>query len=61
PQFYGLPLNPGSITLERHEADPEAPGLPAILELANGTAEPSRLVPFHAGEQLHWHISSRTP
>ena len=59
PRFYGLPLNQGSVTLERRDLDPEAPGLPAILELANGTTEPSRLVPFHAGEQLEWHIAAR--
>ena len=59
PRFYGLPLNQGSVTLEQREPDPDAPGLPAILELANGTTEPSRLVPFHAGEQLDWHITGR--
>jgi hypothetical protein len=30
--------------------------LPAILELANGTAKPTRVVPFHAGEQLDWRL-----
>jgi dihydroorotase len=54
PHFYGLPLNTGTITLERCEPDADGPGLPAILELANGTDQPSRLVPFHAGEQLRW-------
>jgi dihydroorotase len=57
PRFYGLPLNSGSVTLERRAPDPDEPGLPAILELPNGTTEPSRLVPFHAGEQLDWHIA----
>ncbi|MEY4359961.1 MAG: dihydroorotase, partial [Cyanobacteriota bacterium] len=57
PRFYGLPLNSGSVTLERRALNPDEPGLPAILELANGTEEPSRLVPFHAGEQLSWHIT----
>jgi hypothetical protein len=28
-----------------------------MLELANGTGKPSHLVPFHAGEQLLWHIT----
>jgi len=48
------------VTLERRDPDPDAPGLPAILELANGTAEPSRLVPFHAGEQLDWQITGKS-
>jgi dihydroorotase len=56
PRFYGLPLNPDSLTLEQFEPDPDAAGLPAILELANGTDQPSRLVPFHAGEQLSWRV-----
>ena len=44
PRFYGLPLNEGTITLER------APTLvPESLDL-NGTA----IVPFHAGETLGW-------
>jgi dihydroorotase len=46
PRFYGLPLNQGTITLERGEtAVPEA--LPAA-----GTA----IVPFHAGEMLGWRV-----
>jgi len=57
PRFYGLPLNEGTITLERREAAPEEAGLPALLELANGTDQPSRLVPFHAGEQLSWRLT----
>ena len=44
PRFYGLPLNEGTVTLERAEtAVPER--LPAA-----GTS----LVPFHAGETLGW-------
>ena len=54
PRFYGLPLNPGTITLERQRHDPDAPGLPALLELDNGSGSPTHLVPFHAGEQLNW-------
>ena len=54
PRFYGLPLNTGQITLERQAPNPDAPGLPAVLELANGGDTPTRLVPFHAGEQLDW-------
>ena len=46
PHFYGLPLNEGTITLER------APTLvPESLDL-NGTA----IVPFHAGETLRWRL-----
>ena len=37
---------------------PDGPGLPAVLELANGTDTPTRLVPFHAGEQLEWVLIS---
>jgi len=58
PRFYGLPLNSGQITLQRQALDPEAPGLPAVLELANGGDTPTRLVPFHAGEQLEWALVS---
>ena len=56
PRFYGLPLNEGTISLERCRHDPDATGLPAILELENGSDKPSRLVPFHAGEQLNWRL-----
>ena len=58
PRFYGLPLNQGTISLERQARDPDGPGLPAVLELANGTDTPTRLVPFHAGEQLEWSLIS---
>jgi dihydroorotase len=54
PRFYGLPLNQGQITLERRALDPDGPGLPAVLELPNGSGTPTRLVPFHAGDQLEW-------
>jgi dihydroorotase len=40
PNFYGLPLNDGTVTLER--ADAEVP------------KEIDGLVPFHAGETLRW-------
>jgi dihydroorotase len=47
PRFYGLPLNAGTITLERSEV--EVPDrLPA------GAAS---LVPFHAGESLRWRLA----
>ena len=42
PRFYGLPLNEGTVTLERAEtAVPETVG---------------ELVPFHAGETLGWRL-----
>ncbi|MFM5948788.1 MAG: dihydroorotase [Novosphingobium sp.] len=46
PAFYGLPVNEGTVTLER--------GLVAVPEQidANGTA----VVPFHAGEELGWRL-----
>lgn len=43
-RFYGLPLNEGTITLERAEVE-----VPARIE-SNGI----ELVPFHAGESLAW-------
>ena len=42
PNFYGLPLNGGTITLERGET------------LVPGTI--GEVVPFHAGETLGWRI-----
>jgi len=44
PGFYGLPLNEERVTLERVDCE-----VPAAIE-ADGT----QLVPFHAGETLHW-------
>jgi dihydroorotase len=44
PRFYGLPLNEGTITLERAPA--EVP------------AEIAGVVPFHAGETLGWRFAS---
>ena len=46
PRFYGLPLNAGTVTLER--ADTEVPG---TID-AGGTP----VVPFHAGETLGWRL-----
>ncbi len=43
PRFYGLPLNDGTVTLERAEV--QVPG------------EIEGLVPFHAGETLHWRLA----
>jgi dihydroorotase len=47
PRFYGLPLNEGTVTLERIET--EVPG-----EIAG-------VVPFHAGETLNWRLSPCVP
>jgi dihydroorotase len=44
PAFYGLPVNHGTVTLER-----SATVVPAEID-ANGTP----IVPFHAGEELGW-------
>jgi dihydroorotase len=46
PRFYGLPLNEGSVTLERR-----AVSVPASLP-AGG----SEIVPFHAGEEIGWRL-----
>lgn len=46
PAFYGLPVNEGTVTLERVEHE-----VPASLDV--GAAE---LVPFHAGEALGWRL-----
>ncbi len=44
PRFYGLPLNPDVITLERAPTP-----VPARIAAAG-----SQIVPFHAGETLDW-------
>jgi dihydroorotase len=49
PRFYGLPLNEGTITLERTEAR-----VPETLPAAGTT-----IVPFHAGETLNWRLVKR--
>ena len=46
PAFYGLPVNSGTITLERRVVS-----VPDHMD-AGGTA----IVPFHAGEQLGWSL-----
>jgi dihydroorotase len=53
PRFYGLPLNEGTITLERQPQE-----VPAALQLAllEPGAGPVPLVPFHAGETLAWRL-----
>ena len=47
PQFYGLPLNEETVTLELTGVD-----VPEEID-AGGTA----IVPFHAGEALRWKLS----
>ena len=44
PRFYGLPLNPSFIELERHQV-----AVPERLRLDNAV-----MVPYHAGEELPW-------
>ena len=44
PRFYRLPLNDGTVTLERRDVD-----VPAVID-ANGTP----IVPFHAGTTIPW-------
>jgi dihydroorotase len=48
PRFYGLPLNEGTVTLERTAVE-----VPAIVD-ANGTA----IVPFYAGATLPWRLTA---
>ncbi|MBW8753065.1 MAG: dihydroorotase [Sphingomonadales bacterium] len=47
PRFYGMPLNQGTITLERREVT-----VPDVVD-ANGTP----VVPFHAGTSLPWRLA----
>lgn len=47
PRFYGLPLNEGTVTLERVEHE-----VPARVEQGDIS-----LVPFHAGETLRWRFA----
>lgn len=46
PRFYGLPLNEGTVTLQRGRNM-----VPAMID-AHGT----HIVPFHAGEDVGWQI-----
>jgi dihydroorotase len=48
PRFYGLPLNAGTVTLERAEAE-----VPASIPAAG-----SAVIPFHAGETLRWRLAA---
>lgn len=47
PQFYGLALNEGTVTIERQRVS-----VPETLD-ANGTS----IVPFHAGEVIGWRFA----
>jgi dihydroorotase len=47
PAFYGLPVNEELVTLERAECT-----VPASIDVG-----PAELVPFHAGETLHWRFA----
>jgi dihydroorotase len=47
PRFYGLPLNQGTVTLERSSVT-----VPDRLELGF-----TDIVPFHAGERLGWRLA----
>jgi dihydroorotase len=49
PRFYGLPLNEGTVTLERADTR-----VPERIEVG-----PIGLVPFKAGETLPWRLASR--
>ena len=49
PRFYGLPLNPGTVMLERRPVQ-----VPDRID-ADGT----ELVPFHAGEAIGWRLHSQ--
>lgn len=51
PRFYGLPLNEGTVTLERVEQN--VPDQIAVGE--------SAVRPFHAGETLRWRVVATTP
>ena len=49
PNFYGLPLNEGTITLERvgHR----------VPDTIAGGAGQEPVVPFHAGQELNWRLA----
>jgi dihydroorotase len=47
PNFYGLPLNEGTVTLHR-----AANLVPAVLDIGG-----TEIVPFHAGEELAWKLA----
>jgi dihydroorotase len=51
PRFYGLPLNEGTITLERQPLE-----VPGRLHLNDAAGTSVDLVPFHAGATLNWQL-----
>lgn len=51
PRFYGLPLNAGTITLQRQPQE-----VPSRLHLNDAAGTAVDLVPFHAGETLAWRL-----
>lgn len=53
PRFYGLPLNTGTITLERQPL-----AVPNLLQPRDGSGRPIPLVPFHAGQTLPWRLQA---
>ncbi|MEP3225343.1 MAG: dihydroorotase [Parasphingorhabdus sp.] len=50
PNFYGLPLNEGTVTLRRSDTL-----IPETLEAGGAT-----IIPFHAGQTLAWQIAAST-
>jgi dihydroorotase len=52
PRFYGLPLNEATITLVR-----EPVTVPPRLHRNDAAGAAVELVPFHAGETLHWRLA----
>ncbi len=54
PRFYGLPLNPGTVTLVK-----EPLAVPDRLHLNDAAGTAINLVPFHAGQTLPWCLQSQ--
>jgi dihydroorotase len=52
PRFYGLPLNAGTVTLERSGMQ-----VPQRISGNNSAKDAIELVPFHAGETLAWRLA----
>ncbi|MEB3235181.1 MAG: dihydroorotase, partial [Cyanobacteriota bacterium] len=52
PNFYGLPLNEGTVILER-----AAVQVPERITSHGAGDEAIELVPFHAGENLNWRLT----
>ncbi len=50
PRFYGLPLNEGTVSLQRQPQN-----VPELM-----SDDHVRIVPFHAGETLRWRFNGRT-